>query len=208
MPAEGVLEANGPADPLPYYYRPVIGTMYRRRIASCLSLLHPPYDAVLEIGYGSGVLLPSLFRISRVVKGIDLESDPEQVNRSLAKLGLHAELLRGDVCSLPEQTKSVDLVVAMSVFEHIAEVDSALSAIHRVLRRGGELLVGMPRVDKTMSRLFDLIGFHGIDQHHVTSYQMFLAQAAKSFDLAGMCHMPSWLPACCGLYFGMWLKKR
>jgi SAM-dependent methyltransferase len=207
LPARGALEANGPDDPLPYYYKPLVGALYRRRIEQALSLLRPPYGTVLEIGYGSGLLIPTLARFSSVVHGADIDSDPGRIGPRLAALGVQAELLRGDICRMDLGRERYDLVVAISVFEHIREIDAALGAIHRILRPGGELLVGMPRVDPFMSRLFDLIGFRGIDKHHVTSHRALLAHALPRFELAGARRMPGWLPACCGLYFSLCLRK-
>ena len=70
LPEQGVLQANGPDDPLPYYYKPVIGKIYCERIKMALDLLTPPYGAILEMGHGSGILLPSLSKIVIVHRGI------------------------------------------------------------------------------------------------------------------------------------------
>ena len=48
-------------------------------------------------------------------------------------------------------------------------LDEAASEIARVLRPSGRAVLGYPRVDRLMEVLFPLIGFHGIERHHVST---------------------------------------
>jgi SAM-dependent methyltransferase len=208
LPPRGALVANGPDDPLPYYYRALTGWLYCARIRQALSLLQPPYASVLEVGYGSGVLLPTLAGISDALWGVDLESDPKIVDANVRPLGVSASLLRGDICSLDLPASTFDLVVAMSVFEHISSPASVLESVSRVLRPGGHLLVGMPRVDALMERLFRLIGYRGISSHHVTNARRFLAAADGRFRLVKFAKLPRLAPTSAALYFSMLLQLR
>ncbi len=208
LPKQGIFQANGPDDPLPYYYRPLIGALYRARIEQALSLLHPPYESILELGYGSGILLPSLCRLGNSVVGVDIASDPEKVGISLRKVGATCTLIQGDAADVRFGEQRFDLVVAISIFEHIPDPAPLLDQIHRLLRPSGRLLVGMPRVDRLMSRAFRLIGFDTIDDHHVTDHKHCQQAAAKQFSLVASARIPSLLPEACGLYFNMLFKKR
>lgn len=204
LPAKTVLKANGPDDPLPYYYHPLVGFLYRRRIKHALSLLTPPYESILELGYGSGILLPTLASISRTICGIDIESDPARVRFNLGKIGVNASLIRGNICHLTNYpNNSFDLIVAISIFEHIHELEPVINEVFRLLKPGGGFLVGMPRVDSFMKRLFSLIGFHNIETHHVTDYRQFLKIAGGRFELIKFSKMPSFIP----IYFNMLLCK-
>ena len=49
-------------DPLRYYYKPLIGALYRKRISDGLSLLTPPYKRMLDFGYGSGLYFNFLLK--------------------------------------------------------------------------------------------------------------------------------------------------
>ena len=207
LPPEGALLSNGPDDPLPFYYRRFSGLLYRRRIELALSLLAPPYESVLELGYGSGVLIPTLVSIGRRVYGLDRESDPAQVQRRLTQLGTQATLMRGDARRLPFSDQRFDLVVAISIFEHIADLEPVIQETARVLKPGGSLLVGMPRVDRLMERLFPLIGYDNIREQHVSTYQQFLAVADRRFDVVRITSMPARIPTFAGLYFVMLLKN-
>ncbi len=208
LPEQGIFQANGPDDPLPYYYKPLVGSLYRTRIEQALSLLHPPYDSILELGFGSGILLPSLCALGKSVSGVDLQSDPTKINSCLEKLGVSCNLIQGDVADGYFKEESFDLIVAISIFEHISDLSLVLDRMHGLLRPSGQLLVGMPRVDRFMEKAFRMIGFPNINEHHVTDYKMCRQVAAEKFDLVGSTHISSLTPAFCGLYFNMLFKKK
>jgi 2-polyprenyl-3-methyl-5-hydroxy-6-metoxy-1,4-benzoquinol methylase len=209
LPPEGLFKPNDELDdPLPYYYRPLVGKLYKRRIQLGLNLLSKKYGNVLEFGYGSGLLLPSLAPISISLFGIDITSEPDVVNETLNKLNIKANLKKGDITKANYPDQSFDLIVGFSVFEHIADPDEILSEMHRILKPGGNLLVGMPRVDKTMSKMFSLIGFNNIDDHHVKNHQDFIQNALKYFVLVKRNRLPGFVPGFLGLYFNMLFSKK
>ena len=208
LPDQGVLQANGPDDPLPYYYKPIIGKIYCARIKQALDLLTPPYGAILEMGYGSGILLPSLSKMSESLAGIDLTSSPKQVGRNLSKIGVNCSLIQDDVAGSHFQENSFDLIVAISIFEHISDLKLVINQIYNLLTPQGQLLVGMPRVDPFMEKAFRLIGYKNIDDHHVTGYKECVHIATKQFNLTDSSNIPTWLPDFAGLYFNMLFQKQ
>ena len=207
LPPQGIFQANGPDDPLPYYYKPLVGGIYRARIEQALSLLRPPYDTILELGYGSGLLLPSLCALGNSVSGVDLQSDPEKIYPGLKMAGVECTLIQGDVADDSFAPESFDLIVAISIFEHISDLVPVFERMHTLLRTSGQLLVGMPRVDHVMTRAFALIGFGNIDDHHVTDYKTCKQVAGEKFELVASTHLPSLAPEACGLYFNMLFQK-
>jgi hypothetical protein len=72
LPAKGVLQPNDAHDPVHYYYHPLLGWVYRHRLALGLALLPPGGRRVLEVGVGSGVLVPTLTSRYAEYTGIDL----------------------------------------------------------------------------------------------------------------------------------------
>jgi 2-polyprenyl-3-methyl-5-hydroxy-6-metoxy-1,4-benzoquinol methylase len=202
LPPKGALSPNGVEDPLKYYYKPLISKLFIHRVNIVLQLLGEQcFSNTLEIGYGSGVLLPSLCKISDRVYGVDIGSDPEFVSRQLHLLGCHPILSTGSPKKLLFENDFFELVVAVSVLEHIAEIQDFLAEIHRVLKPGGYLLVGMPAVNKFMEYLFQLIGFSGIQHHHVTSPEDMHRAARTTLTLRSSSWMPSFLP------FNLYLYK-
>ena len=62
-------------------------------------------------------------------------------------------------------------------------------------------------VDRLMERLFPLLGYHNIQDLHVSTYKQFLDAARPSFDLVHFKSMPTWVPPFAGLYFAMLFRK-
>ena len=208
LPSPGILEPNGPDDPLPYYYAPVIGRIFQARIQQGLELLEPRYGSILEVGFGSGVMLPSLSRLGDAVFGIDLKSDPERVERIMTRLGVQCRLRQGDFTRDILWERKFDLVVAMSVMEHIKDPAPVFERLYHLMNPSGQLLIGMPRVDKFMEKAFAAIGFKGIEKHHVTDRTKCVAAAKSWFRLKKSRHLPAFLPEQAGIYFNMLFEKR
>jgi len=168
LPAKGVLTPNDAHDPLPYYYHPWVGWLYRHRLQMGLDMLPPGGGRVLEIGVGSGVLVPTLTSRYAEYTGTDLtlaKGLDALVAPGCRATFRSADLLRdGD---LPAD--HFDAIVCFSVLEHIADADGAARGLARTLAPGGVLVTGYPMVNRLMSRAFEVIGFHGIDDHHVST---------------------------------------
>ncbi len=168
LPPPGTLQPNNEYDPLPYYYRPLTGWLYRRRLQMGLDLLPKSGTRILEVGVGSGVLVPTLSSGYPEYVGTDLVLAPGLA--PLVAPRCRAEFRSADLLeesSLP--LASFDAVICLSVLEHIADADRAASALARALSKGGTLVTGYPMVNRFMARLFRLIGFGAIEDHHVST---------------------------------------
>jgi len=164
------LPQNGPTDPIEYYRRPLVGWLFRERINLGLRLLpERRFARALEVGYGAGALQLTMAGAAAELHGVDLDADPAVVSPILAAKGLSPRLVRGSVYELPYEDAWFDLVFSFSVFEHLHEYPRALAEVARVLRPGGIFLLGMPSVNRMMEVGFQLIGFKGIEDHHVTT---------------------------------------
>jgi SAM-dependent methyltransferase len=177
------LPRNGPTDPIEYYRRPLVGWLFRERINLGLRLLpEGRFGKALEIGYGAGALQLALAGAVDELYGIDLDADPDVVAAILARRGRAAELVRGSVYELPYADAFFDLAICFSVFEHLHEYPRGLLEVARVIKPGGFFLLGMPSVNKMMETGFQLIGFKGIEDHHVTTPEA----VARKFASAGL----------------------
>lgn len=208
LPPKGFLCPNNEEDPLPFYYKPIVGYLYKKRIQNGLDLLTPPFGSVLDFGYGSGVLLPTLNSVCRELHAIDLNSDVDLVNDRLKKLNINAGLVKGDITRRFYKEKSFDLIVAFSVFEQISDPVPILKEMNKILKDNGHLLVGMPRVDSFMEKLFKLIGISEINKHHIMDFDSFLKIAGNFFEIEKISGMPSFLPSFLRLYFNVLLKNK
>lgn len=202
------LASTGVSDPLRYYSKPFVGKIFRSRIKMGLDLLGSDYERILEVGYGSGFLLPHLSTRAKSVFGLDLDADPEMVQSRLKGImGVSPRLVRGSILSIPFEDGYFDCVVAFSILEHIKDYEKALGELHRVTAPGGTVLIGMPSVNKFMEYAFQAIGFKGIDDHHVTPPQKLLSAAGDTFLVQKRKTLPFDLPMKWGLYHVFLLRR-
>jgi SAM-dependent methyltransferase len=207
LPAEGVLQPNDAHDPLPYYYHPWVGWLYRHRLQMGLDLLPSGGRRVLEIGVGSGVLVPTLTARYPEYTGTDLVLAPglgAHVAKGCEATFRQADLLRdGD---LPAD--HFDAIVCFSVLEHIRDADGAAHGLARALAPGGTLVTGYPMVSHLMTRAFDLIGFRGIDDHHVSPPIAISAALGRALTPVRRVAFPPLAPVAAALYqCSAWTKR-
>jgi 2-polyprenyl-3-methyl-5-hydroxy-6-metoxy-1,4-benzoquinol methylase len=171
LPPPGRLTANNERDPLPYYYKPLTGWLYRHRLQMGLDLLPPPHGGrVLEVGVGSGILVPTLTARYPSYVGTDLVLAAGL--QTLVAAGCEARFQQADLLAatgdgvLPAD--HFDAIVCFSVLEHIADADGAALGLARALRPGGTLVTGYPMVSPLMTRAFAAIGYPNIDEDHVS----------------------------------------
>jgi SAM-dependent methyltransferase len=198
LPAKGVLRPNDEHDPLPYYYNRWVGWLYRHRLQMGLDLLPAGGRRVLEVGVGSGVLVPTLTARYRAYTGTDLVLAPGL--DALVAPECKAEFVRADLLKDDLPAGHYDAVVCFSVLEHIADSSAAARGLARVLAPGGTLVCGYPMVSRMMSRAFSLIGFKGIDQHHVSAPAKIATALTAELKPIGRAAFPPAAPVAAALY--------
>lgn len=122
----------------------------RRRLVSGLS------GRVLEVGTGTGLLLPSYPPSVSDVVATDI--DPDLLARARPRRP-GVSLIRADVQQLPFPDASFDAVVACLVFCTVADPARGLAEIRRVLRPNGQLrlLEHVRAPHPTVARLQDTL---------------------------------------------------
>lgn len=198
LPPRGALAPNNAVDPLPYYYKPLVGRIFAARLNIGLRLLDGHFPRLLEIGYGSGLLMPTLAGACDELYGVDLEREPPELRARLARLGVAPRaLVQADVQALPFADGHFAAVVAFSIFEHLrgAQLAPALAEAARVLAPRGQLLIGCPAVHKAMNAAFSAIGFANIEAHHFSGIADVVAAARPHFTLMRHAALPAPLRA-------------
>jgi SAM-dependent methyltransferase len=199
LPPRGTLRPNDAHDPLPYYYHRWVGWLYRHRLQMGLDLLPATGRRVLEVGVGSGVLVPTLTARYTEYTGTDLTLAAGL--DALVTPGCRASFRRADLLrdgDLP--AAAFDAVVCFSVLEHIRDADGAARSLARALAPGGTLVTGYPMVSRFMTRAFDLIGFRGIDEHHVSPPAAIAAALARVLRPVRRVAFPPRAPITAALY--------
>lgn len=96
----------------------------------------------LDLGCGTGVHSFMLARLGLQVTGIDISPYMLEQARA-ARRDDRVKFVQGDVCSLPWPEESWDLVLAVTLFEFLENPQQAGWEAWRVLRPGGELIIGV-----------------------------------------------------------------
>lgn len=111
----------------------------RREVIGKLAL---PADArVLEVGCGTAsnrAFLPA------EIHYIGLDISRGMLARARVKcagLGVNADFVQADATALPFAASCVDLVLAMGVLQHVAEIEDAMRELDNTVKPGGTLLV-------------------------------------------------------------------
>jgi ArsR family transcriptional regulator len=124
---------------------------YRQQLLSCV----PNGGSIVEIGLGTGGLLPALSSKARQVIGVDHSPAMlEEARRRLMDDGVSGIDLRlGEMSHLPLSDNSVDSALLNMVLHHAADPQAVLVEIRRVLVDGGLLLLAdLARHERELAR--------------------------------------------------------
>jgi ubiquinone/menaquinone biosynthesis C-methylase UbiE len=195
-------------DPLRYYYWPIVGQMYRRRVELCLGECHAG-QRVLEVGFGSGLSFLNLHDIFEEIHGLDLTADVSAVSSVFDGMGIHTDLRNGDVLKMPYQAETFDTVLLISILEHLqpSELEIAFKEIQRVLKSGGQVVYGTPVERPFMVAMFRVLGYD-IRQAHFSTEKQIAAAAEKMFHKERIIEMQAVSPIFGVVYnVGHFIKK-
>jgi ubiquinone/menaquinone biosynthesis C-methylase UbiE len=190
-----------------YYYssNSIVRYYFWNRLRSLLNLAKfRPEDTVLEIGFGPGIIFPSLADVSNLIIGIDpllqwIPCSPSSCFRIVKKMckseGIEGkvELVRGDAQNIPLQQEICDVVIATDVLEHVPDLSRSMREIERILKRDGTFLACIPMENfyrRNARRLFNLPGL-STDEHF---YKEILGAIESVFRITKMQPYPRILP--------------
>lgn len=144
LPLEALVKTSE-VDHADWNYKPVLSWIQRTRFRQIVKLLDgQQYERLLEIGYGSGVLMPMLKQHCADLHGLDPHDKHEEVKAALAGHGIDATLYSCSVSEIPVEDNMFDCAVAVSALEYVDDIDKACEEMKRVLRPGGTLILVTP----------------------------------------------------------------
>lgn len=113
----------------------------RKLLKSILSSINVPMNCLtLDIGCGAGSNLKVLVSEGLNAIGLDQSIYALTLVRSKGEF----TLLAGDLNRLPIKTKSVGLIIAMDILEHLEDDSKGISESYRALSKGGILILTVP----------------------------------------------------------------
>ncbi len=101
------------------------------------SMLKTKSGKALDLGCGTGNYTLELKKRGFDVIGLDASEEMLKIARLK---GLNC--IKGDAYNLPFPDESFDLVLSVTMFEFIHEPEKVIAEIYRVLKPGGEVLIG------------------------------------------------------------------
>ncbi|MBW8011333.1 MAG: class I SAM-dependent methyltransferase [Chloroflexi bacterium] len=182
-------------DPLRFYFWPILGKMYRNRVELCLNECKGG-EKILDVGYGSGINFPNLNEKYAEIHGLDLYSDPKRITEIFAKHKISTHLQQGDVLKMPYPDDYFDTIILISILEHLKpeKLPTAFQEIFRVVKRGGQVVYGVPVERKLMRVAFWLLGAN-IHEHHFSTQDDILFAARELFEEKKLIKMKSIIPS-------------
>lgn len=195
-------------DPLAFYYMPVIGRMYLRRLQNTLDLMDAPVSNMLEIGYGSGILFPSFARLSTVCHGLEMHSMEDKVRGMLDKEGVNGDMFiysQGSILDMPYDNGYFDFVASVSTLEHLENLEKAMFEIYRVLKDDGYAVLSFPARNAVTDFFYRFFGFNP-RAIHPSSHKDILREVKNKFEITEMKVIKGFflIP----LYFSIKIRKR
>jgi ubiquinone/menaquinone biosynthesis C-methylase UbiE len=187
-------------DPIKYYYWPVFGHMYRRRVELALEECTGG-ERVLEVGFGTGLAFPNLNDAYKEIHGIDLTVDIKAIKSVFEPLNIQLFLKRGDVLKMPYDDNFFDTVLLVSILEHLKpiELEQAFVEVRRVLKPGGQMVYGTPVEKPFMVFMFRMLG-HNIREEHFSTEKEISTAAHKAFSKGHVIQMKSAPPIAGAVY--------
>jgi ArsR family transcriptional regulator len=120
-------------------HRSLDGQFYRR---VALELMPRQCTKVLDMGTGSGLLVPALLERAQSVVAVDSSATMlELARRTVGPESHRCDFRLGDLEHLPVADGEVDAVMACMVLHHLSDPARVLTEAHRVLSRGGVIVV-------------------------------------------------------------------
>lgn len=189
-----------------YYHIPFIRYFFLKRLTLTLDFIEKMrFNSLLEIGFGSGILLRELSKRSKYVFGADKHEYISKVG-TMAKIeGIAARLIQADIMYLPYKNESFDCIVSIATLEHIKELPQAISEISRVLKQNGLAVLGFPVANKVSDFLLVLTGSlqaykKDLKEIHPSTHRDILREVKRQFGNIEVKGFPKCLPLDFSLY--------
>jgi len=119
-----------------------------------------PGDTILDVGGGTGILLPLLYNAAGARgKIVSLDIAEEMLKRAIDN-GYPSSIyyIHADVAAIPLSGESFDLVICYSCFPHFPDKLKALAEIARVLRNRGRLVICHTASRQAINELHKSVG--------------------------------------------------
>jgi ubiquinone/menaquinone biosynthesis C-methylase UbiE len=119
-----------------------------------------PGDTILDVGGGTGILLPLLYNAAGdrgKIVSLDIAEEMLKQARDNGHQG-NIDFIHADVAAIPLSGETFDLVICYSCFPHFPDKLKALAEMARVLRNRGRLVICHTASRQAINELHKSIG--------------------------------------------------
>lgn len=110
-------------------------------------------DTVLDLGSGNGQNALKAAKVVKKILGLELDQTLIKIARKSAKAKKNIVFKPANLeKKIDIKNNSFDKVIFLDVLEHLRKRDQILSEIHRILKREGLLLIGVPNSQTTWKK--------------------------------------------------------
>lgn len=130
-------------DGTPVYANPfkIIRKLFLKRLELCLNLLENQNGNILDIGCGSGIILPSLSVINGMIVGLDIHKYLHRTKKYLKKNAFHSiHLIQADAHYLPFRRRIFKSVLMISILDHLKKPLLALNQLSKTVDFNGKII--------------------------------------------------------------------
>ena len=128
---------------------------YLRHYVELVTRFAPQAGKILDLGCGNGISSRLLNQSGFVVVGTDISSLFLEDARKWENPTLQYEVC--DVLELPFADESFDVICSNELVEHLPDVETALSEMVRVVRKGGKVVISGPNLCSPITPFLDWI---------------------------------------------------
>ena len=190
LPRDALVK-TGPVDRADWNYSSKLAWLQRSRFRLLLSMLDErPVQRLLELGYGSGILMPELAARCDELFGADPHQHAEQVQQVLAAHDIHATLVSAGAEQLPFEDHYFDAVVTISAIEYVTDIDRACAELCRVMRPDGCLYIVTPGASPLLDATLRLLTGESADENYGQRRQQLIPALEKSFRMITVRYFP------------------
>ena len=206
LPRAALVQTSA-VDHADWNYRPLLGQIQRLRFRLLLGLLgNGHFGHLLEVGYGSGVLMPELARRCDHLYGIDPHTRHSEVTAALEQHGIAATLASASVTEIPFADATFDCAVSVSAMEYVDDIDGACRELRRVLKPGGVLVLVTPGHSPLLDFGLKVLTGESADQNYANRRERLVPALGEHFQVDRVRKSPRLVSALVTLYTGLRLR--
>ena len=190
LPRERLIRTSA-VDRADWNYSAKLAWLQRYRFRLLLSLMAGEHAGrLLDLGYGSGILMPELATRCDELYGADPHDQPDAIREVMASQGISATLVSAGAEQLPFDDNFFDTIVTVSAIEYVKDIDAAGQELCRVLEPSGHLLIVTPGHSPLLDAALSVLTGESADENYGRNREQLLPALETYFRVVQIRRFP------------------